>query len=459
MKLTFIGAGGARTPLVIQSLLDRQDRVPLTQVCMMDVDAERLDLIQLVCKPRIAAGGASFEVVWTTDARRAIEGADFVVLTFRVGQLESRVVDEQVPLRYGVLGQETTGPGGFAMALRTIPVLLKYVDLIRELAPNAWLFTFANPSGMLTEAVTRAAGFERCVGICDDPPAMVRGAAQALGVTPQDLFPEYFGLNHLGWMRALYLGGVDQIPPMLEALRASGARIPGLPFDAEFMHALGLVPSEYLFFYYYPRQSVENLLRAGQSRAQQILPFNNELYASLKRIREEDADPSEAEGAYRRYLQQRGETYMTLETGDRAAEALHGGEPAQIASSAEGYSGVALDLIEGLSGSKGAVLLLNVPNRGAISGMAEDEVVEVTCFVRNGVVRPFAMGTVPDHALGLMKSVKAYERLTIQAAIEGSQALAVKALAIHPLVPSFEAARQIVDDYVHEHGDYFPALH
>lgn len=459
MKLTFIGAGGARTPLVIQSLLDRQSRVPLTQVCMMDTDAERLELMQMVCKPRLAAGEAAFDVTWTTDPRRAIEGADFVVLTFRVGQMASRVIDEQVPLHYGVLGQETTGPGGFAMALRTVPVLLKYVELIRELSPEAWLFTFANPSGLLTEAVTRAAGYERCVGICDDPPAMVRGAALALGVAPQDLFPEYFGLNHLGWLRALYLRGVDQLPAMLEALRASGARIPGLPFEADFIHSLGLVPSEYLFFYYYPRQSVENLLQAGQSRAQQILPFNDELYASLRRIRDEDANPLLVEDVYRRYLRQRHETYMTLETGERAAEALPSEALEQIASSAEGYSGVALDLIEGLSSSRGAVLLLNVPNRGAVPGMAEDDVVEVTCFVRNGVVRPFALGAIPDHALGLMKSVKAYERLTIQAAIEQSYALALKALALHPLIPSFEVARAILDDYTREHGSYFPALH
>jgi 6-phospho-beta-glucosidase len=458
LKLTFIGAGGARTPLVIQSLLDHQDRVPLTQVCMMDIDAERLDLIRMVCKPRIAAGHASFEITWTTDARQAIAGADYVVLTFRVGQMASRVIDEQVPLRYGVLGQETTGPGGFAMALRTIPALFEYVELIREFAPNAWLFTFANPSGMLTEAVTRAAGFERCVGICDDPPAMVRGAALALGVTPQDLFPEYFGLNHLGWLRALYLRGVDQIPALLGALRSSGARIPGLPFDIEFVHALGLIPSEYLFFYYYPRQSVENLLRAGQSRAQQILPFNEELYANLKRIRDENADPSAAETAYRDYLRKRHETYMTLETGEKPAEAFPAEAIEQIASSAEGYSGVAMDLIEGLSGAKGTVLLLNVPNRGAVPGMAEDDVVEVTCVVRNGVVRPIALGSVPDHALGLMKSVKAYERLTIEAAVERSYTQALKALALHPLVPSSEAAKAILDDYVREHGSYFPAL-
>jgi 6-phospho-beta-glucosidase len=231
-----------------------------------------------------------------------------------------------------------------------------------------------------------------------------------------------------------------------------------LPFEIEFTEMLGLVPSEYLFFYYYAHQSVENLLRAGQSRAQQILPFNQELYASLRRIREEDADPAQAEAVYSHYLQRRHETYMTLETGDRAAEPIVAEAMGQIAASAEGYSGVALDLIQGLTSEKGTVLILNVPNRGAIPGMAEDDVVEVTCLVRNGVIRPFAEGSIPDHALGLMKSVKAYERLVIQAAVERSYALAIKALTLHPLVPSFETARAILDDYLAQHGDYFPAL-
>ena len=459
MKLTFIGAGGARTPLVIQSLLDRQRDIPIDEVCMMDVDAERLELMRMVSKPRLAAGQAAFQVTWTTDPHQAIEGSDFIVMTFRVGQMHSRIIDEQVPLRYGVLGQETTGPGGCAMALRTIPVLLDYVELIRQLAPNAWLLNFANPSGMLTEAVTRVAGYERVVGICDDPSSMTRVAAAYLGVPVQHLFPEYFGLNHLGWLRALYLNGVDQVPGILRSLKESGIRYPGLPFEIEFTEMLGLVPHEYLFFYYYAHQSVKNLLQAGQSRAQQILPFNEELYASLRRIREEDADPAQAEAVYSHYLQQRHETYMTLETGDRAAEPIVAEAMEQMAASAEGYSGVALDLIQGLTSEKGTVLVLNVSNRGAIPGMAEDDVVEVTCLARNGVIRPFAMGSIPDHALGLMKSVKAYERLVIEAAVNRSYALAVKALTLHPLVPSYETAKAILDDYIQQHGDYFPALH
>jgi 6-phospho-beta-glucosidase len=460
MKLTFIGAGGARTPLVIQSILNTQDRVPVRQVCLMDTDAERLDLMRLASQARLEKAPASLQFTWTTDAREAIRDADYIVTTFRAGFMESRVVDEQVPLKYGVLGQETTGPGGFAMALRTIPTLLKYVRLIREVAPGAWLLNFTNPAGIATEAVTRVAGYERTVGICDNPSAMVRGVAAHLGVSPERLYPEYYGLNHLGWLKSVYLDGADRLPEILQALRESGATLPHLPFDARLVETLGALPNEYLYFYYSPRESVQNLLRAGQSRAQQILPFNQALYAGLRRIRDEEADPAEVETVYTRYLQQRHDTYMTLETGEKPREAgtQPGGAPGDLGSAAEGYSGVALGLIQALAGGPAATPILNVPNRGALPGMAEDDVVEVTCYVGNGVVRPIALGALPDHALGLMKSVKAYERLTIEAAVEGSYSLALKALALHPLVPSYEVARSILDDYIAQHGDYFPTL-
>lgn len=461
MKLTFIGAGGVRTPLVIQSILDYQERLPLTQVCLMDIDAERLDLMRLASKSRLASG-ANFNVEWTTDARQAIEGSDFIVFTFRVGLMESRVIDEQVPLKYGVLGQETTGPGGFAMAMRTIPVALDYVRLVRELAPDAWLLIFTNPAGMVTEAITRVAGFERAVGICDNPAYMLRSAAAFLGVKSHQLFPEYYGLNHLGWLRAIYLDGVDQVPAIMRALKSSKLDWHGLPFNSEMIEALGVIPNEYLYFFYYSRQSVENLLRAGQSRAQQILPFNQELYASLRRIRDEEDAPHLVDAAYARYLGKRHGTYMTIETGEKTPVS---GEDApvkseaktQIAEAAEGYSAVALSIIEALKSGQ-AALILNVPNRGALNGMADDDVVEVTCYVGNGVIRPVAMGALPEHALGLMKMIKAYERLTIQAAVEESYALAVQALALHPLVPSYEIAKKILDDYIAQHGEYFPSL-
>ena len=222
MKLTFIGAGGVRTPLVVQSILNFQDRIPLDTVYMMDTDPERLDLIRMACKSRLVHG-VKFDIEWTTDPRKAIESADFIVTTFREGSLESRVIDEQVPLKYGVLGQETTGPGGFAMALRTIPAILKYVNLIKELAPDAWLLNFTNPAGIITETITRVAGFERSLGICDNPPAMIRAAAAFLDIEADRFFPEYYGINHLGWMRALYLDGTDYVPRIIQSVKEKGA--------------------------------------------------------------------------------------------------------------------------------------------------------------------------------------------------------------------------------------------
>ena len=462
MKLTFIGAGGVRTPLVIQSVLAYQNRLPLDTVCMMDIDPERLELMKLACKPRLAKG-VKFNIEWTTDAKKAISGADFIITTFREGSLESRVIDEQVPLKYGVLGQETTGPGGFAMALRTVPVILKYVEMIRKWAPNAWLLNFTNPAGILTETITRVAGFEHAVGICDNPSAMLRAAADFLKVEPEKLFPEYYGINHLGWMRSLYLNGRDVVPDIIRAIKESGEFLEHFPFDIHEIEALGTIPNEYVYFYYYPRKSVENLLKSGQSRAMQILPFNQELYASLRRIRDEEEDPKKIQAVYLHYLAQRHGTYMTLETGqqtqlvaDNVKEKEQ--EIAEVMDeSAEGYSAVALNVIEALTVSP-KVMILNVPNRGALPGMADDDVVETTVMVGNGVVRPFAMGPLPDADLGLMKSVKAYERLTIDAAVKDSYPLALKALTLHPLVPGYDIAKKILDDYLAQHGDYFPKL-
>jgi 6-phospho-beta-glucosidase len=452
MKLAFIGAGGARTPLVIEGIL--QSGLRLAEVCLMDTDAERLSLMQLASRARLARAGPPFRVTWTTDAAEAIAGSDFVVTTFRAGLMRSRVVDEQVPLRHGVLGQETTGPGGFAMALRTIPVMLDYVRQIQDLAPNAWLLNFTNPAGIIAEAVTRAAGFQRAIGICDTPSSMIRAVARHLGVAPERLHPEYAGLNHLGWLRAVYLDGTDRMPALLEDLRAGRFCPPHFAFDRDFVAGLGALPNEYLYFYYHPRASVDNLLRAGRSRALQILPFNEELYVELEHIRDEEADAAAVDAVYSRYLGRRHGTYMSLETGIEMAEAA----AESVTGAAEGYSAVALGVIAALTGGPARVAILNVPNGGAVAGMAADDVVEVTCYAGNGVIRPMVLGALPDHAVGLMKSVKAYERLTIQAAVERSYSLAWQALALHPLVPSAEVARAILDDYIAEHAGLFPDL-
>ncbi|MGQ9493423.1 MAG: 6-phospho-beta-glucosidase [Anaerolineae bacterium] len=454
MKLTIIGTAGVRTPLVLRGILRHQNQLNLTDLYLMDIDAEHLELIRMLCEPILRREEVPFRTIWTTNAREAIEGADYVLTTFRVGGIRSRVADERVPLRHRVLGQETTGPGGFAMALRTIPVIFHYVQLMGELAPKAWLINFTNPSGLITEAIINHAGFQKVVGICDNPAAMQRELAKALQIPPQELLLEYFGLNHLGWIKAAFWEGRDILPEIIAWLSQHGETIPGLPFDPRFIAALGMIPNEYLYFYYHNEEAVQHILAAGKTRGEQIQELNEWLFAELKRLRAQ-GNEEQIQEAYISYLVKRGETYMATETGHKPFAR----ELVKSAVEEEGYEGVALGVMECLSGAQQGIAILNVPNRGAIAGMKEQDVVEVTCYLGKSVVRPIAIGSVPDHALGLMKQVKEYERLTIEAALSSSYQLALNALSLHPLVPSYEIAKRILDEYIQVHAGLFPPLH
>ncbi len=449
MKIAIVGAAGVRTPLIVQAIQRRYGvgRLDLTELALMDVDAERLDLMSALTAPLEQSAG--FHITRTTDATVALNSADYVITTFRVGGIESRVVDERVPLAHGLLGQETVGPGGFAMAMRTIPVLLDYVALMRGLCPNAWLINFANPAGLLTEAIVRVAKWDRVVGICDSPRNLLI-AATALGWPPTEVHLDYFGLNHLGWARSVICGNRDVLPQFIELMRRSNQPWPGLPFDPEFISALGLLPNEYLYYYYHADQAVQNILKAGQSRGEQVAALNVKLLADLRRSKAQ-GDLEGMLAAYRAYLGERGGSYMVAETG-------RGQHDTSKPADDEGYAGVALDLIEALSSARPRTMILNVPNRGAMSTMAHDDVVEIPAMIAQSFIRPLAVGGVPDHCLGLIKQVKAFERLTIAAAVEGSYARAAAALTVHPLVRDHAKAKSILDEYCRRHGASFPVL-
>ena len=412
MKIAILGAGGVRTPLIVSALARRQANLGLTDLALMDIDGPRLRLIgRLLPTP-------GFTVTTTVDAAEALAGADFVITTFRVGGIAARAVDEAVPLRYDVLGQETTGPGGFAMALRSIPVLLGYLDLMREHCPRAWLINFANPAGLMAEAATRLGNWQRTVGICDAPESMLRVAAAILQAAPEEVYLDYFGLNHLGWVRGVQVAGRNHLPGLIAMVCASGG-MPGLPFAPDFIESLGMIPNEYLYYYYHSREAVENLRRVVRPRGQQLVALNDALFATLARLAEQ-GDVDGMREAHERYLRQRGDTYMTRETG--SAHDLSSLDPAVLAAIAgEGYAGIALDVIEALSGGRPRQMVLNVPNAGAIPSMDGDAVVEIPAHVSADMVRPLAVGDVPAEQLGLMLQVKAYERLTIAAIAEGSR--------------------------------------
>jgi 6-phospho-beta-glucosidase len=428
----------------------RQDHLGLDTLSLMDIDGPRLELIG-----QLLPQDAPFKITQTTDAVQALTGADYVITTFRVGGIAARVVDEIVPLRHGVLGQETTGPGGFAMALRSIPVLLGYLELMRMACPDAWLVNFANPAGLMAEAAIGLGHWDRTIGICDAPEGMTRVAAAVLGADPREIYLDYFGLNHLGWVRGVHHGGTDHLPRLIEMLRALGG-LPGLPFSMDFVASLGMIPNEYLFYYYHSRQAVANLLEAGVTRGQQLVALNEAFFDRLAWLADE-GDVTGMAAAHRQYLHERGDSYMARETGEKHDLGALG--PALAAAiEGEGYAGIALDVIEALSGKGARHLVVNVPNNGAIPEMAVDAVVEIPAYIGPDLIRPLAVCPVPAEQLALMQAVKAYERLSIRAVAEGSRAAALHALAVHPLVADVHLAEQILDGYVAGHGALFPEL-
>lgn len=455
MKIAIIGAAGLRTPLIIKSILARQERLCLDELVLMDIDAERLELIGALTSIIEKSADTKFHILRTIDPTIALKDADFVITTFRVGGIESRAIDERVPLNYGVLGQETTGPGGFAMGIRSIPVILDYVHLMKAICPNAWLINFANPAGMLTEAVIRQAGWMRIAGICDGPISMQLVIASLLGAKPEEIYLDYFGLNHLGWIKRILFQERDYLADLLEFIKSSDF-IPGLPFDPQLVFNLGMIPNEYLYYYYYATQSVSNIQKAGESRGEQIVRLNTILLDELKK-KYEVQDINGMQVAYHAYLDERGDTYMVHETGK--SHDFSSLPPATIESIInEGYAGVALNLIEGLLGNKSVVQILNVANRGAIKGMEDLDVVEIPNMVMKDQIHPMAVGDVPSHSLGLMKQVKLYEQLTIEAAVKNSYQKAHLALCLHPLVSDFKISRLILDAYISRHQGYFPEL-
>jgi 6-phospho-beta-glucosidase len=481
MKIAIIGAGGLRTPLVLRAIARRAERLGLEELALMDPDGRRLGLMAALAAAELEAGAAAGDAALRYFAQRvkvrrggdvgkAVEGADFVVSTFRVGGMEGRVADERVALGLGLLGQETTGPGGFAMAMRTIPVLFGLIDEMERRCPGAWLVNFANPSGLLTEAARNLRRYEKTVGICDAPSSLAAIAAIALGERAEDIALGYFGLNHLGWVRSVKSASGERLPELIAMLEAAGG-IPGYPFPPSFVRALGMLPNEYLYYYYFRRASVENMLAAKRTRGESLLAENEAVFRALEiaAAGREGGDAAAMAAAYSSYLEGRLSSYMRTETGeaeerpspagaDPGIAARLGAALDALAEDDEGYAGVALGLIEALSGQGTRRAIVNVPNAGAISGVAADAVVEVPALVGKAGVEPLAQGEVPEACLGLMLQVKAYERLTARAAVEGSRALALQALVLHPLVGDIGLAERLLSGYVARHGSLFPAL-
>jgi len=462
MKLTFIGGGGVRTPLAVAATLRRAQRLGLEELCLMDVDAERLHIFGALSREVASAAGSPVRITLTTDAREALEDVRYVITTFRVGAERGRVLDERIALRHGVLGQETTGAGGFAMAMRSIPAILDYSDLLEKVSPGAWIINFTNPAGLVTQAL-RDRGFCRSIGICDSANGAQHAVAAWLGVDEKRLRAEVFGLNHLSWARRVLLDGEEDV---LTSLLREPAFLDGTLlrlFAPELVQAIGMWLNEYLYYYYYSDRALQEIAAQEKTRGEEVLEWNRQLLRQLRAI-DVAHSPQAAREAYNAYMARRVATYM--EHDESAAPSSGQGQqhpagdgshtPSQ-APDDEGYAGVALGVIESIETGETLYTALNVPNAGAIACMRPDDVVEVSCLVDGDGVHPLPIGAVHEPQELLMRTVKLYERLAVRAILDRSRATAARALMVHPLVLSYSRATELVDEYLAAHATYVGA--
>ena len=435
MKLTLIGAGGFRTPVIYRALAAGDVQTRYDQVAFYDIDQGRLDRIGCVLEGISEELGATAPVTMTTSLDEAVEGADVVYCAVRAGGMAGRILDETAALAQGVIGQETTGPGGITFALRTVPTVTAIAEVVARRAPNATFVNFTNPVGLVTEAVRRVLG-ERVIGICDAPLDLCKRVAGAMGRPAEDLWFDYFGINHLGWLRGVLDGGHDVLPRLLADPDRIETFEEGRLFGADWLRSVGMIPNEYLYYYYFNAEALE-AMQAGSVRSSFLEKQQAAFYAG-------HGSPADALRDWRRTHAERESHYME--------EAWTGREEDMVgivaARGPGDYGTLALNLVDGLYGDGTKVMILDVPNRSSLPFLDEEAVVEVPCVISRGGVVPAAIGQVPLDAQGLILSVRAAERAAIEAALSGSRAMAIKALAMHPLVPSVEVAGRILDSYI-----------
>jgi 6-phospho-beta-glucosidase len=433
MKLTMIGGGGFRTPLVYAALLRDREPGRVTSVALVDTDEQRLATMARILAIQARSFDDSPAVTTHTDAAEGLRATDYVFSAIRVGGLEGRAQDEAIARAHGVIGQETVGFGGISYALRTVPAVMRIAELIQQVAPEAWVINFTNPAGLVTEAMARVLG-NRVIGICDSPIGLARRALSALGLAADgDVEIDYAGLNHLGWLTRVRVDGVDRLPQLLAEPDLIESFEEGRLFGAEWIQTLGVLPNEYLHYFTYRREVLASELRASQNRGRFLLEQQTRFWSKAR-------DAQDPLAVWEATRLEREATYMatnrdSVGIGERQGDDLVSG----------GYEGVAIALIRGIAGDLRSRLILNVRNAGVIPFLDDDAVVEVPCVVDARGAHPIPGARVPAFGRGLMATVKYVERETIDAGLSGSRAAALRALAHHPLIDSARVAGALLD--------------
>ncbi|MCX7843287.1 MAG: glycoside hydrolase [Clostridia bacterium] len=463
MKIALIGGGGVRTIYFTQAVAKYAKRLGLDHISIMDSNAEKLEIYGSLARFNATQINKEIKVELTNSIEEAVSGADYVVITIRVGGDESRIKDEKIALARNLIGQETTGAGGFSYALRTIPVMLDYCRIIKEKSNNALIFNFTNPAGLVTQALHKH-GYKNVIGVCDGPTCLIAELAHAISVSDSNIETRIYGLNHLSWLDGVKIQGKEILGKLidndafLENLHESAM------FDRGLIRSLKAIPNAYLYYYYHREKALQNILTSKMTRGELVKDINERM---LKALKAADAvnNPEEGLRVYRSFMDEREKTYMSIETGGKQEKkeavdlrALGIESIVQGISDEgekfEGYAGVAFNYIEAVKNNKTLYLPLNVANNGSVPGLADDDVVEVTCRIDGNGIQTIKVDSVPEENMLLIKQIKRYEHLTIEAIENKSKDIAIKALMIHPLVNSYSLAKELVNEYVEVFKDF-----
>ncbi|WP_394246511.1 6-phospho-beta-glucosidase [Vibrio profundi] len=431
LKVVVIGGGSSYTPELIEGLITRSHELPISDLWLVDIDegVEKAQIIADLTKRMVAKAGCDIQVHLTTDRQLALKNADFVCSQFRAGRMEARLRDERITLKYKMIGQETNGLGGFSNACRTIPIALEIAKEMEALCPNAWLLNFTNPSGMVTEALTKHSTI-KTVGLCNVPVNMERGAAKMLGIERKDMTMKIAGLNHLVWITQLFHEGENKVSQVLDELlrgndQMTPKNIPPFEWDGELIKDMGMVPCAYLRYYYQSRDIINKEFAASESNSNRA-DIVAKVEAQLLEIYKDpklDTKP--------KVLEERGGAY---------------------------HSEAACELMSSIYNNKRTIMHVNTRNNGATQGLPDDCAVEVSSVITSSAIIPLNVEPFPTDTLRLIQLMKEFETLTVETAITGDINAAKRALILNPIVDAGTHIDDALKETLRENIEFMPAF-
>lgn len=414
LKIVIVGAGSSYTPELIEGLYQHAQTLPVKEVVLVDVNEERLAVMEGFVKRYCDFLKFDVLISSTTSREVAFRGADFISTQIRVGGNKARINDEKIPLKYGLIGQETTGAGGMFNALRVIPVMIDIAKDVEKFCPDAWIINYSNPTGLVTEALSKVCNV-KIAGLCAGGMRPRWWASEALDVPEEDIYYDYLGLNHMNFTYNMSIAGKALTQEQFEKVIGKCTTV-----SQDWMKNLKLIPSQYTQYYFHTQERVNQLKEQDKTRGEAILELEKQIFR-------EYADENNNQKP--KTLAKRG-----------------GG----------GYSKVAIGVMDAIHNDSGNWMVINVANQGCVRFLEDDTVIETACYVSKNGIQPITIPEYPKAVIGLITAVKTYESLAVEAALSGDRDIALQALVAHPLVGDYDIAKALLAEMLEAHKDYLP---